>query len=59
LDAGERDYEINPDCTGTAVVNTPNSPVPLHLALVVVGQGKEIHTVLDSDAISSVFKKVE
>ena len=52
-------YEINPDCTGTAVVNTPNSPVPLHLALVVVGQGKEIHTVLDSDAISSVFKKVE
>jgi len=52
-------YAINPDCTGTAVVNTPNSPVPLHLALVVVRQGKEIHSVLDSDAISSVFKKVE
>ena len=52
-------YAVNPDCTGTAVVNTPNSPVPLHLALVVVRQGKEIHTVLDSDAISSVFNKVE
>jgi hypothetical protein len=52
-------YSINSDCTGTAVVNTPNSPVPLHLALVVVTQGKEIHSVLDSDAISSVFKKVE
>jgi hypothetical protein len=52
-------YAVNPDCTGTAVVNTPNSPVPLHLALVVVRQGKEIHAVLDSDAISTVFNKVE
>jgi hypothetical protein len=41
------------------VANTPNSPVPLHLALVVVRQGKEIHAVLDSDAISTVFNKVE
>jgi hypothetical protein len=52
-------YAVNPDCTGTAVVNTPNSPVPLSLALVVVKQGKEIHTVLDSDAIATVFIKVE
>ena len=52
-------YTVNSDCTGTAVVDTPNSPVPLHLALVVVRRGKEIHTVLDSDAISSVFVKIE
>ena len=52
-------YAVNQDCTGTAVVNTPNSPVPLHLALVVVRQGKEIHAVLDSDAISTVFNRVE
>jgi hypothetical protein len=52
-------YTVNPDCTGTAVVNTPNSPVPLHLAMVVVNQGKEIHTMLDSDAISTTFIKVE
>jgi hypothetical protein len=49
----------NSPATGTAVVNTPNSPVPLHLALVVVRQGKEIHAVLDSDAISTVFNRVE
>ena len=41
------------------MVNTPNSPVPLHLAFVVVRQGKEIHTVLDANAISTVFNKVE
>jgi hypothetical protein len=52
-------YTVNPDCTGTAVVTTPNSPVPLHLAMVVVNKGKEIHTVLDSDAISTAFIKVE
>src|SRR5882724_12901212 len=47
-------YAVNPDCTGTAVINTPNSPVPLHLPFVVVRRGKEIRTVLDSDAIASV-----
>jgi hypothetical protein len=52
-------YIVNQDCTGAAVVSTPNSPVPLQLALVVVKKGKEIHTVLDSDAIASVFIKVE
>jgi hypothetical protein len=51
-------YTVSPDCTGTAVVNTPNSPVPLNLALVVVRQGKEIHTVLDSNAIATVSIKV-
>ena len=52
-------YIVNPDCTGTAVVNTPNSPVPLNLAFVVVKQGRQINTVLDAHAISTVFTKVE
>jgi hypothetical protein len=57
--AASGSYTVNPDCTGTAVINTPNSPVPLNLAFVVVRQGKEIHTVLDSNAISTVFIRVE
>jgi hypothetical protein len=52
-------YTVNPNCTGTAVVNTPNSPVPLNLAFVVVRHGKEVHSVLDSNAIATVFTKVE
>ena len=52
-------YAVNSDCTGTAVVNTPNSPVPLSLAFVVVKQGTEVHTVLDTDAVTSVFTKVK
>lgn len=52
-------YAVNANCTGTAVVVTPNSPVPLYLDFVVVSQGKEVHSVLESNAISTVFKKVE
>ena len=52
-------YAVDPNCTGTAIVNTPNSPVPLNLAFVVVKQGREVHTVLDTNAISTVFTKVD
>jgi hypothetical protein len=41
------------------MVNTPNSPVPLTLAFVVVKDGKEVRSVLDANAIVSVFTKVE
>ena len=52
-------YSVNRDCTGTAVVFTPNSPAPLNLAFVVVRQGNEVHTVLDANAITTVFTKVD
>jgi hypothetical protein len=52
-------YAVNPDCTGTMVINTPNSPVPLHLHIIVVKDGKEMRSVLDDNAISSLFSKVE
>jgi hypothetical protein len=52
-------YTVNPDCTGTAVVNTPNSPVPLNFAPTVVRHGTKVHTVLDTDAISAAFIIVE
>jgi hypothetical protein len=52
-------YTVNEDCTGMAVVDTPNSPVPLSLAMVVVKRGAEIHTVLNTDAVASTFIKVK
>jgi hypothetical protein len=52
-------YKVNSNCTGTAIVNTPNSPVPLNLAFVLVRDGKEVHSVLESNAVSTVFIKVE
>jgi hypothetical protein len=52
-------YTVNANCTGTAVVSTPNSQFPLHLAFVIVKEGREIHTVLDANAIATVFIKVD
>lgn len=52
-------YAIDHDCTGTAIVDTPNSPVPLSLGLMVVKQGNEVHAVLDTNAITTVFTKVD
>ena len=52
-------YAVNPDCTGTMVKETPNSPVPLVLAFVVVRRGTEIHIVNDAHALLSVLIKVD
>jgi hypothetical protein len=51
-------YSVNPDCTGTAMVKTPNSPVPLNLFFVIVDNGKEFREVLNTDALLSVCKRV-
>jgi hypothetical protein len=57
-DANSGTYSVDPNCTGTAVVNTPNSPVPLNLYFVIVDDGKEFRQVLNSDALLTVCKRV-
>jgi hypothetical protein len=52
-------YSVNANCTGTAVVTTPNSPVPLRLSLVIVKEGREIRTVLDASSVGAVYSKIE
>jgi hypothetical protein len=52
-------YSVNHDCTGSMTVNTPNSPVPLKLFFVIVKHGTEIRAVLDTNAIATVFTKVD
>jgi len=51
-------YFVDPDCTGSAIVNTPNSPVPLHIYFVIVDDGNEFRQVLNSNALVSVCKRV-
>jgi hypothetical protein len=50
-------YSVNPDCTGSAVINTGNPPIPLHF--VVVNHGKEIRGVVDGNAITVNASKVD
>jgi hypothetical protein len=59
--SGSGPYTVNPNCTGTLVINIPGSPFsPVKLHFVVVRQGKEIRTVVDSGSAStSIGIKVE
>jgi hypothetical protein len=59
--SGSGPYTVNADCTGTLVINIPGSPFsPVKLHFVVVRQGKEILTVVDSGSAStSIGIKVE
>ena len=46
-------YTVNPDCTGKAQIILPGVP-PVNLHLVVVRDGREIHTVVDVNAVTSI-----
>jgi hypothetical protein len=52
-------YTVNSNCTGTAVINTPNGPVPIHLSFVIENEGKLVHSVLSTDAVSLEFTRVD
>jgi hypothetical protein len=57
--AGSGTYNVNPDCTGTAIINSSENPAPLALHFVIVKQGKEIRQVVDSNAVTAIGEKVE
>jgi hypothetical protein len=53
---GTGTYAVNPDCTGAAVLTTPEGTVNLHF--VVVNNGKQINQVVDANAVTAVGIKV-
>ena len=55
---GNGTYNVNPNCTGDAVINSPSVPNPIHLHFVVVNNGKQINQVVDSDASSAIDVRV-
>ena|SRR5215469_1645010 len=51
-------YAVNSDCTGTMTVVTPNSPVPLQLFFSVVQKGKQLYSVVNGNAITTVWTRL-
>jgi len=56
---GTGTYNVNPDCTGDAVINSPNNPFPVALHFVVANHGKEIKQVVDANAVVATGIKVD
>jgi hypothetical protein len=51
-------YEVNEDCTGTAVLYPSDGSPTLHLRLIVAERGREIRTVVEGNATGSVGTRV-
>jgi hypothetical protein len=56
---GTGTYSVNPDCTGSAVINSQSNPDPVNLHFVVVNHGKQINQVVDANAVTAVAYRVE
>lgn len=52
-------YQVNPDCTGSAEINSSSSPFPIKLHFVIVNHGREIDQVVDANAVTAVARKLE
>jgi len=59
--SGTGTYTVNPDCTGkaTLTIPSPSPQPPLVLYFVIVRQGKEIHQVVEGNAVIATGKKVD
>jgi hypothetical protein len=47
-------YTLNADCTGTEEIDFTDGTPSLHLSIVVVGRGREIHQVVDDPGIATI-----
>jgi hypothetical protein len=57
--SGKGTYKVNANCTGMATFTFTDGSPALELRLVVVRNGKEIHTVVVGNAVGSIGIKVE
>ena len=56
---GSGTYTVNPDCTGSEVIEVPNSPAsPINLHFIVDERGNEIRQVVDANAAIAIGSRV-
>jgi len=56
---GTGTYTVNPDCTGSAVINSGSAQGPINTHFVVVNNGKQINQVVDANAVTAVAYRVD
>jgi hypothetical protein len=56
---GTGTYTVNPDCTGSSVINSSSSPGPITTHFVVVNHGKQTLGVVDGNAVTFVSYKID
>ena len=56
---GTGTYTVNPDCTGSGVINSPSNPVPVNIHFVIIDHGRQIKQVVDANAVVANGVKVD
>ena len=56
--AGTGTYTVNPDCTGSAVINSGSTPYPIALHFIIVDNGNQWLQVVDSNAVLAVGHRI-
>ncbi len=56
---GTGTYTVNPDCTGSGVINSPSNPTPVTIHFVIVDHGNQIKQVVDANAVVANGVKVD
>jgi hypothetical protein len=51
---GTGTYSVNPDCTGSAVINSGSSPYPVALHFIIVDSGRKMLQVVDANAVVAI-----
>jgi len=55
---GTGTYSVNPDCTGSAVINSGESPYPIALHFIIVANGRKMLQVVDANAVIAIAERV-
>jgi hypothetical protein len=56
--AGTGTYSVNPDCTGSAVIDSGSTPYPVTLHFIIVDNGTKFLQVVDANAVIAVGYRV-
>jgi hypothetical protein len=55
---GTGTYSVNPDCTGSAVINSGSTPYPIAFHFILVENGKKMLQVVDANAVIAIAYRV-
>jgi hypothetical protein len=55
---GTGTYSVNPDCTGSAVINSGSTPYPVVLHFIIVDSGRKMLQVVDANAVVAIGYRV-
>lgn len=56
---GTGTYTVNPNCTGSAVINSGSNPYPIVLHFIIVDGGRKMLQVVDANAVLAIAYRID